>query len=1126
MSRNESSLGLRERGSNGSSQDSVIYMMDRDRPVKKRKIQDDTHNIPGTDRGRGNGVMELAVQTDGVSPSSQRHPPTSRKQAEGLVSTVQELEDVDEMVKIKDSNATSIKHQVSGDRNISDLRSDFLQSPTYTARVSAKSKLKNNLTPFRSSSPLANASVRTSDYFETPLRQSFRDKEGRPRGSNSAVTDSPDDLQKDEVTVPRKKSAPNKKRVQGCKNLEGRGFRLSQVFCSSIPTGCPSTYVTIEPNEQRLAFYIQDAQLDNDHIATRPFNSIAKVLHGNRVVCINGSKAAKEASNKAYMELLSPKETVDFVLMLQNQNIAGIQVEERSDDRLLKEWKILTEKFDKSQTQSRPSLSNSAAEGPSAPLSTPMKNRKAPPKIVSQMQNRQASPPRATVIGPGDRTHALHAVGKETIGSSVSTQDLLESYRKLPPRAAATRSSAVTESILDKESRENRPLAYSKTGALGPKWETPLLYPRIGKKRAEVEFNDLQRLDDDEFLNDNLIGFFLRYLQQHLEDHCPEVARKIYFFNTFFFQTLTNAKGKKGINYEGVLKWTRSDDLLSKDFIIVPINESAHWFLAIIYNLPALERVPEGLADVEVETPTAKAATSPSADGRADDHLTTLDRSELNAASDDATAMEIDQQNEHNSEAFEHLAIATSSPSASKNRARGSSSRKKGIGLKKFSIDQPAVITLDSLKLRRYSTVGTLKDYIIAEAKEKRSIKVERSQIQGVTAEGIPFQGNYSDCGLYLLAYMEKFILDPYKFVEDVLRKEMSGKQWPEMVSTDLRTRLRDLIMCLHKKRTSEDNDCEVPAVGKILLGSAKPQTPTPDFVEIPQPRKSNRLSHSATKSKSRNLLKDPKPLKTNFQANNELEDDPILQTSTSNDETEEPKPQKINLQANIQHHQPVIIDDNPPDVSQREAEVSSEFLKGIQEAARGGSRTGESERSQRGNSVSTDFLNGSQSYQHAMRQNGSGSVKPNSDVGEANEQQGSYSGDASSADSSDELTRAETDVRSMSASAFRTTDGVAEESEPEIPETQSVDDTNEEFHGFDGPSLDSLSVPIGYSQKPDIHKEDVNKHGQREPIEIEDDDDSNSAKEKGGGPGDDMLEDLHQTIERDDEEEDRMIID
>lgn len=45
-----------------------------------------------------------------------------------------------------------------------------------------------------------------------------------------------------------------------------------------------------------------------------------------------------------------------------------------------------------------------------------------------------------------------------------------------------------------------------------PKWNQPLLYPFEGTKRANVDFKDLTRLNPTEFLNDNIINFYLRYI--------------------------------------------------------------------------------------------------------------------------------------------------------------------------------------------------------------------------------------------------------------------------------------------------------------------------------------------------------------------------------------------------------------------------------------------------------------------------------------------------------------------------------------------------------------------------------------------------------------------------------------
>ena len=59
-----------------------------------------------------------------------------------------------------------------------------------------------------------------------------------------------------------------------------------------------------------------------------------------------------------------------------------------------------------------------------------------------------------------------------------------------------------------------------------------------------------------------------------MEQSRPLLAKRIYIFNTFFYERLTNtARGKRGINYEAVQKWTSKVDIFNFDFVVVPINE-------------------------------------------------------------------------------------------------------------------------------------------------------------------------------------------------------------------------------------------------------------------------------------------------------------------------------------------------------------------------------------------------------------------------------------------------------------------------------------------------------------------------------------------------------------------------
>ena len=124
------------------------------------------------------------------------------------------------------------------------------------------------------------------------------------------------------------------------------------------------------------------------------------------------------------------------------------------------------------------------------------------------------------------------------------------------------------------------------------------MFPTTGARRTAVDFQDIERLDEGEFLNDNLVGYALRRIE---EDMAPEHKSKVHFFNSYFFTSLTSKNGRKAFNYDAVKKWTKQKDLFDTPYIVVPINENLHWFVAIICNLPNLVRKPALLGDEAAE---------------------------------------------------------------------------------------------------------------------------------------------------------------------------------------------------------------------------------------------------------------------------------------------------------------------------------------------------------------------------------------------------------------------------------------------------------------------------------------------------------------------------------------------
>ena len=122
-----------------------------------------------------------------------------------------------------------------------------------------------------------------------------------------------------------------------------------------------------------------------------------------------------------------------------------------------------------------------------------------------------------------------------------------------------------------------------------------LVYPNEDCKDAITLTNDdVWRLGNEEFLNDSLVDYYLKYIVTTLEDS-PEGKAKLsrcHFFNSFFYKRLTECMGKSsgrrgggkspGSGYESVRRWTKNVDIFTKDFLFVPINESLHWSLAVV----------------------------------------------------------------------------------------------------------------------------------------------------------------------------------------------------------------------------------------------------------------------------------------------------------------------------------------------------------------------------------------------------------------------------------------------------------------------------------------------------------------------------------------------------------------
>lgn len=420
-------------------------------------------------------------------------------------------------------------------------------------------------------------------------------------------------------------------------------------------------------------------------------------------------------------------------------------------------------------------------------------------------------------------------------------------------------------------------------------WHSSIIYPKEGKNKATVDKQDIERLDEGQFLNDNLIMFYLLKLEQDLAERNPVLSKRVYFHNTFFYERLTKpVKGKKGINYEAVERWTSKVDLFSYDYIIVPVNEHSHWYVAIIYNAPKLLNPEPDVIEIPQSQQTSSDARKTQSDADAAHHSSPVSSPKLLAVSPSAAivgepmrkmSLKEDSEKEwpdadpmngipvqaapkrqdsstdvipldpHSIlERVSHVAAPittgeTPKPAVQTKRGKRKSSTP---APRKFSPKEPKIITLDSLGLSHSATCTNLRDYLVAEGNAKRNVEISPPRQLGMTAVNIPTQKNYCDCGLFLLSYVEHLLKDPDEFTEALLGKVDIEVTYDLTKAPEMRKRIRVLLFDLQAKQVAEKAEKDL---AKQKGSKGKKALKAPDGLPTPAESGSRESSKSARPS-------------------------------------------------------------------------------------------------------------------------------------------------------------------------------------------------------------------------------------------------------------------------------------
>ncbi|VDN52308.1 unnamed protein product [Dracunculus medinensis] len=111
--------------------------------------------------------------------------------------------------------------------------------------------------------------------------------------------------------------------------------------------------------------------------------------------------------------------------------------------------------------------------------------------------------------------------------------------------------------------------------------EKELVRIRFSSLSIRIKLSDFLCLEDGALINDTIIDFYLNHIIEHLAESCHNV----YVFPSLFWHYLISTDDCMKVLLM-MTKFTNSEtwsNSLSKaDFIVIPINDSDHWSLAII----------------------------------------------------------------------------------------------------------------------------------------------------------------------------------------------------------------------------------------------------------------------------------------------------------------------------------------------------------------------------------------------------------------------------------------------------------------------------------------------------------------------------------------------------------------
>jgi len=325
---------------------------------------------------------------------------------------------------------------------------------------------------------------------------------------------------------------------------------------------------------------------------------------------------------------------------------------------------------------------------------------------------------------------------------------------------------------------------------------------------VSVTTMDQLRLWPSLYLNDPLINFYMKYIQKKFP------SQDIFIFPTYFYSRVSyfdegglvyrDNKEQRGKLWQDLKGWTKGIDIFTKSFIVFPINFNKHWSFVLLCNpgqflrnplkKPATTRMKTvGITVLDYEDEDNQKATSLLNDSKAESVLMDIPRNDesktesilmdiprLNELTHMDEVLEIDQSSEplhkqsNQDICFEEderecvnedavIEIKLQNNTIDISMSSGSSDDI-------TSADSTlCLLHFDSGKRFKCHTASVvfkiIRKYFHAcyEATKEEQYPgrvVDAKSVPGINPD-LPQQCNAEDCGVYMLEFMERFLINP-----------------------------------------------------------------------------------------------------------------------------------------------------------------------------------------------------------------------------------------------------------------------------------------------------------------------------------------------------------------------------